>query len=204
MIDKKLIRMMLLGVFTLLFPFLLLMFFAPIVLFALWIVGIVFFESRQRKDPDLKTAQKFQLYRNFLYFQIITWLFALFIMVPFFILIPPFLLIALGAKKEIRERPRFKMWCKYVAFLIFNLVILFILIAMFPYTGFDAIIIIPFITLMNGASAAIYLMIERKMATRSNKRWLMLVLILVMMVMTAMTSFPQESGYSVFQLIFGG
>ena len=204
MIDKKLIRMILLGILSLSFPFVLLMFFAPIVLFALWIVAILVFELRQKTNLDLKTTPKFQLYRNFLYFQIVTWVFSLFIVIPVFVFIPPFALIALGVKKERREHSRFKIWCKYVAFLTFNLVILSVLIVMFPYIGFDGIVIIPFITLINGASAALFLMIERKMAPRNNKRWLMLALILVMMIMTTMTSFPQESGYSIFQLIFGG
>jgi len=195
---KRLVVQGILALIVLILPIAFLFVFPALVL-SLWITGLIILIWKKRQNPRVIESNRFQTAERLLYFQIISWAFAFFYL-PLMIIIAPIISIVvlfLAFNKQRRENPKFIKWAKYVGFQLFNIILLFVLFNFFPNIGGEeGLFALSIITLFNGATAALYLKVEPSI--RADKRTLSLIIMIIMIVVTTMTRFPQYGGTTIF------
>lgn len=195
---KRLILQGILALFVLILPVPLLFIFPALVL-SLWLTGLILLNFMKRQSPEIIELKKYQTVQRLLYFQIISWAFAFFYLPTMIIIAPiiPVVVLILAFNKQRRENSKFIKWAKYVGFHLFNIILLFILFSFFPNIGGEeGLFALSIITLFNGATAALYLKVEPSI--RPDKRMISLIIMIIMIIVTTMTRFPQDGGTTIF------
>jgi len=195
---KQLFLQGLLAMLILILPAVLLFVFPALVL-SLWLTGLIILIFMKRQNPEIIESKRYQIVQRLLYFQIISWAFAFFYLPTMIIIAPviPIVMLILGLNKQRRENPKFIKWAKFVGFQLFNIVLLFVLFHFFPNIGGEeGLFALSIITLFNGATAALYLKVEPRI--RRDKRMISLLIMIVMIIVTTITRFPQYGGTTIF------
>jgi len=200
---KQLFLQMLLAAVVLLVP-LPILFISPQIVASIWSTAIVVLFLKKKQEPELSQNKKYNFITRMLYLQMITWSFAFFF-VPviglFTIIIPVVTLILLASKKR-RENKQLIKWSKYVGLHTFSMMVLLTLLSFFPDIGEVGLFSFSVITFVNSGYMVVYLRLEQRIV--ESKRRIALIVILLVMASMAMSMFPQESGLSILQQIFGG
>lgn len=170
----------------------------------IWMIGLLVIRFKRRENPQI--AEESRVFRNFerlLYFQIINWSFGFFFVFGIFTILIPVVLIVFAMNKERRADPTFIKWAKYVGFHTFSLSLVMGLLFLAPNMGEPEVVLIalPMIAFVNGGNAVIYLKLE-PMVPSGRKKITSLLMILALMVVMAITMFPQYGGASVLDAIF--